>query len=172
MGEADNIEFRPSPALRIGLAFVALTCLIPAAALAFPLLSTWSTSRAVAIGIVLLPALLALAVNLILIRLDDSGITARGLFGKRRVPYPEVRWVDERKASVTIETARGPVTSSWLSPNERSRLLRAVIDRARLIRTIDEPPFRVLARYVPRAEDIAFFPHHARKKPDSGDVVS
>jgi hypothetical protein len=172
MGEESDIEFRPSPALRIGLAFVAFACGIPAAGIAVSLLGFWDASFAVALCILLVPVSFAFTINRTLVRLGEFAITSRRSLSSRRVPYSEIRWVYERRGSLVIETARGPVTSAWLPPAERARLLRAVIERARLIRTLDEPPFGVVARYVPRAKDIAFIPHHARQRPDSGDVVS
>ena len=171
----ETLEFRPPFASRAVAALIGLLCLVTSSHQFWLALTRGEMSRSPVALLLLMPAVVGITVFRRRIRLDDSGILMETFGVSRRIPYSGVRRVDELRSGLTIETAAGPVRSTWLSRSEREKLLRAVVERARLIRMLEDPPYGILARYVPRAKEISFIPHHARKQTgtaDSGDVVS
>ena len=164
-----RLEFRPPAPLRYGLAFLGAFTFLAAGIQLNVALVRREPTRLPAACILLVPTVLAMAVFRRSLALDEKGIYAQGFGPTRFIPYTIVRRVDERRASVAIQTSSDALTSAWLSPADRQRLLREVVERAMLTRTAEEPPFGVLARYVPRTADIGFIPHHSKRRVDSGD---
>ena|SRR5687767_1778563 len=165
----ETLEFRPPYAVRAVAASIGLLCLIAALHQLWLALSIGEYARIPVVLLLSLPIALAATLNRRRIALDESGILVQTSLSSARIPYSVVRRVDERRSGLIIETSSGPITAAWLTRSDRERLLRAIVERARLIRSIEEPPYGIRTRYVPRAKEISFIPHHARKQPDSGD---
>lgn len=168
------LEFRPPAIMRICAVPVGAASLVASCYQLWLALIHGEPARLPVVLMLQLPAALALTALRRRIRMDESGIIAQSLFSTRRIPYAGVRRVDEARAAVVIESTVGPITSTWLAFGERANLLRAVVERAKLTRSPNEPPFGIRARYVPRAQNISFTPHHARRPPpaETEDVVT
>ncbi len=171
----ETLKFRPLFAVRAAAALIGILCLVASCHQFWIALTQREIARVPVALLLLMPAVVGVTVFRRRIHLDDSGILTQTIGVSQRVPYSAVRRVDEMRSGLIIETAEGPIGSTWLNRSEREKLLRAVVERARLIRILEDPPYGILARYVPRAKEISFIPHHARKQTksaDSGDVVS
>lgn len=77
------------------------------------------------------------------------------LVGDRTVEWSDVRRVDQTRASFVIETARGPVSAGWLGNEDRTLLLKVVLERAKLARSTGELRYGLVAQFVPRAQPIS-----------------
>ena len=171
----ETLDFRPPYVVRVLAAPIGLLCLVAAFQQAWLAADQQQYSRIPVVALLLVPAGVAATILRRRIRLDDSAITGRTIVSTVRAPYSAVRRVDETRSGLVVNTSSGAITSAWLTCDDRKRLLKALVERVRLTRTLEEPPYGVLARYVPRAKEISFIPHHARKQADSadsGDVVS
>ena len=173
MESAPRLEFRPPRPLRITLGAIGLLTALAAVLLTLRSLSSHQPGGLLVSCLLLTPTLTALLLihRSYALSLSEFEVTSLGV--RSAIPYTGIRWVDDSRGSITIVSAQRPVTVSFLSPGERDRLLHTLVARARLIRSMD-PPYGVRARYIPRAEEIKFIPHHARKNadPESGGMVS
>src|SRR2546421_8701795 len=141
MVTASPADFRAAAALRYAIGLIGALCALAAVYYLSLVSAHREPFRLLGVGVLLIPPLLAITIWRMIIRLDDSGLISRTILARRRVAYSGIRFVDERRSSVVIETAAGPVSTAWLSPTDRSRLLRALIERARLTRSMEDPPY-------------------------------
>ncbi len=110
-----------------------------------------------------LPVLLAAAVWRRRVEADSERLRSFSLFSQIEIMWGDVRRIDRGRRSFTIETAKGPVSAGWLAEPDRERLMKLVIERAKLVSSSEEPRWGLVAQYVPRRQDIQFVPHHRRK---------
>ncbi len=169
--ESGPISFRPSATLRVvggiigALAMTAFLVAIVSLA-ASDRQAEWF--RKLAPAILLLPCILSAVVLRRRVVVEEGGLTSYSLAGARRITWSELRRVDVRRGSFTLETGRGPISASLIDPRDRDLLLRAVIERAKLAKGGEEPRWGLDAQYFPRRQDIAFsdfVPHNQRDRP-------
>ena len=166
---APLLEFRPPLALRVLLAAAGLLTGIAALLLIWRSLFNKNYEELLAAGLLLVPTAIALSVMRRAYILSDTTLEAVSLSGSYSVPLTALRCLDQRLGSLRILSSGKPMAVTFLSPTDRDKLMRALVERARLTRLAEEPPYGIVARYVPRAKDITFVPHHSRRRPDSGE---
>ena len=163
--------FRPSPGMRAisaGMCVLALAVWLTVAVTA----PEQRGGRIAAASILALPCLAGSAILFRRIEADDSGISSMTLFGARRVQWADLRRIDVRRGSFVIESNVGPVSAAMLDARVRDPLLRLIVERAALTRTMEDLPWGLESRYVPRRQDIGFaefVPHNRRTKAQDGE---
>ena len=169
----ETLEFRPPASLRMALGMIGLLTAISAMILTLRSLSRYEPAGIALSVLLLAPTSIALSVLSRQYLITHSEVRLQLPWTEITIPFARIRFVDESRGSVKVDSASRALIVMWLTPKERDRLVHAIVDRARLIRSMD-PPFGVRARYVPRTQDIGFTPHHARRPipPESEDVVS
>jgi hypothetical protein len=166
-GPAQRQVFRPAAGLR---ALGAAMCLLSLGAwltVLFTYPRHHGLPRIAAASVLALPCLAGAALLFRRIEIDGAGLGSMGVFGARRLAWPDVRRIDVRRGTFVIESSVGPISAALIDPAKREMLLRTVIDQAALVRAQDELPWGIDSRYLPRRQDIAFtdfVPHNLRKK--------
>ena len=173
MASEAPLEFRPPGLLRAILGIVGVMTAAAAILLTARSVSRHETAGIASAALLLVPTLIAVTLAARVYILTDSELSLRLPGVQARIPYSGIQWVDDARGSIGVKATGRHLNIALLSSAQREELLHALVERARLIRSMD-PPFGVRARYIPRAEDIRFMPHHARRptSEDSNDVVS
>ncbi len=150
--------FRPPILLRAVGAVIGVLCAWAA------ILQTWAgiahgePGRLIGALVVVAPCGLALAVLRKTVVVRPEGLQSTTLIGDRQIPWNAVYRIDQTRTSFVIETRHGPVSAGWLAREQRERLLRQVLERARLAAHSGKLRWGLMAQYVPRTQTIALQP--------------
>lgn len=98
----------------------------------------------------LIPVWFAAALLRKRIVLDEEGIGSRSLLGSRFAPWDGVLRLEQTRGGFVIVTSSGPISAGWVRPAERERMLRIVLQRARLMPSGQPPPAGVRLVYTRR----------------------
>lgn len=164
MPETDALPllFRPPPVLR-GLAAVwGIVCGSAALWLLGRSLSQQDARALLAALPLLLPCLFATAVWRRRVRVEETGVVSTTFGRTIHVAWSEIRAVNQTRTSFVIETAQGAVSAGWIARADRDRMMRLVIERARLTRAA-ELRWGLTAQYIPRTQAITFQTHAQRR---------
>jgi hypothetical protein len=141
--------FRPSPPARALAALFGATC-APGAAILCGRAAHGDLLALVGATIWAIPVWFAAAVLIKRIAVDEDGIHSRSLAGARSAPWGAVARLELTRGGFVVVTKAGPISSGWLRPADRERLLRIVLERARLLPSGKPPPAGVRMVYVAR----------------------
>lgn len=160
----ETVTFRPAPALRwaLGLAGFGSGC----GALRCALGALFGEGAgALFLGSLLLAGAIAgYAVQARAVVAGPEGLASVHAFGARRVAWSDVLCLEQTRRSFIVETRKGPVSAGWIDPRSRDRLLRLVLQYAKLMATSEGLRFGLVARYIPRQRPIAFGAPEAGKE--------
>lgn len=109
-----------------------------------------------AAAVVSLPFWLALNAGRVRVEVTEEGLRWRSLTGERAVPWTGVRRLDQTRRSFVAVTEAGLVSAGWLARGERDRLMRQILQRAKLMARAGKLRWRLVAQYAPRAQRIDF----------------
>lgn len=158
------MTFRPPRLLRLLFAAFGGLCAWAAVWQVWLFAATGEARRLLAALIVGLPCGLAAAVWRKAVVVEEEGLRSTTLCATRVVPWTAVYRLDQTRRSFVVETQAGPVSAGWLAQAERDRLLRLILQKARLTASRERLPWGLVARYVPRAQPIAFGEFQRRKR--------
>ncbi|HXG24098.1 MAG TPA: hypothetical protein VNJ09_06035 [Chthonomonadales bacterium] len=112
------------------------------------------TPNLIGLLVLSLPCWYAAAVLRKRVIVSEDGLYSTTLLGSRFIPWETVRYLDQKRASFVVETDCGSLSSGWLAPSDRERLMRLILQFARLGISTQKTPWGVIARYAPRAQTI------------------
>lgn len=84
----------------------------------------------------------------------EDGLHSATLLGSCFIPWGTMHYLDQKRASFVVETDSGSLSAGWLAPSDRERLMRLILQYAKLSISTQETPWGVVARYVPRTQKI------------------
>lgn len=161
------VEFRPAAVLRgICLAFGLLSGLA-AGGLIIEAMMHGEWKRIAPSLIIALPCLLAVIVLRRRIVVTEEGLRSVALLHDFAVPWGSIRRLDRTRTSFLVATDLGFISAGLIAAEDRDRLLRSILEKARLTTSSEPLPFGLTARYVPRRQDLRlaeFVPHNRRNK--------
>jgi hypothetical protein len=164
---AQMVEFRPAAVLRgICLAFGLLSGLA-AGGLIVSALMHGEWRRIAPALVVAVPCLLAVIVLRRRIILTKDGLRSVALLHDFSVPWGSVKRLDRTRTSFLVATDLGLISAGLIAAEDRERLLRLILEKARLSASSEPLRFGLIARYVPRRQDLRlaeFTPHNRRNK--------
>lgn len=148
--------YRPPLVVRALLTFCGIVCAGASAWQLQAFLQTGVARRLAGALLIALPCVTAVAANRRCVIVQEDGIRSVNLFGSRFVSWKSVRRLDQTRSSFVIETDRGPISAGWLSHSERDRLLRQVLEKAKLMARPGKLRWGLTASYIPRTQTITF----------------
>ena|SRR5579872_538076 len=159
-------EFRPAFGLRllgVGMGAIGAWAAVWQVVIG---VSRGEPARLVAALVAALPCLLAAVVLRRKIVVQEEALVSASLLGARRISWESVRRIDQTRASFVVVTHAGAVSAGLIAARDRERLMRLILERARL--TASQSPLRwgLVMQFVPRAQPISlaeFRPHNRRK---------
>lgn len=155
--------YRPPLIVRALLTFFGIVCAGASAWQLQAFLQTGEARRLAGALLIALPCLIAVAANRRCVIVQEDGIRSVNLFGSRFVSWQSVRRLDQTRSSFVIETERGPISAGWLPRSQRDRLLRQVLEKAKLMARPGKLRWGLTASYIPRTRTITFL----KTAPDS-----
>jgi hypothetical protein len=111
-----------------------------------------------AAGVTLLPALVAAVVLRRRVVVAADALVSVSLLRTRRIPWGSVRRLDQTRVSFLLYTDLGPVSAGLIAADARERLLRLVLQQAKLTAEGGQLRWGLVARYVPREQPITLGP--------------
>lgn len=151
----ESLTFRPARFLRILLGLIGAICLSLVLIRLLECTLLRKTLNLIGLLALSIPCWYAAAVHRKRIVVREDGLHSTTLLGSRFIPWESVRYLDQKRASFVLETDCGSVSAGWLAPSDRERLMRLILQYARLSTSTQKAPWGVMARYVPRAQTIS-----------------
>jgi hypothetical protein len=151
------MEFRPPLALRLLLGCYGVLCIVAVCGHVVVAVAQKEPIRLTAVLILLACSVLAVALLRQKIEVSDEGLRAVSAFGARFIPWSAVRRLDQMRHTFVVFSEAGTVSAGWLFRREREQLLRLILQHAKLTASPEKLRWGLVARYVPRAQNIRPF---------------
>ncbi len=161
------VVYRPPVTVRALLTFFGIVCAGASAWQIQAFFAGGEAKRLLGALLIGLPCLLAAAAMRRCVVVQEDGIRSINLFGSRSVPWQSVRRLDQTRTSFVIETDKGPISAGWLPRSQRDRLLRQVLEKAKLMARPGKLRWGLIASYIPRTQTITFRKTDSDSMPES-----